>query len=82
MVIIIMIIFISMALYLARFETETWDNSERASLSLSLSLSPSLSLFHSISAPLYGYLKLLKATREGKNLKEAFEVEPGNITRD
>ena len=80
MVIIIMIIFISMALYLARFETETWDNSEMASLSLSLS--PSLSLFHSISAPLYGYLKLLKATREGKNLKEAFEVEPGNITRD
>ena len=41
-------------------------------------LPPSLS----ISAPFYGYLKLLKATRKGRKSKEGFVVTPGNRARD
>ena len=41
-------------------------------------LPPSLS----ISAPFYGYLKLLKATRKGRKSKEGFVVTSGNRTRD
>ena len=40
---------------------------------------PPLSL--SISAPFYGYLKLLKATQKGKKSKQRFEVTPRNCIR-
>ena len=35
----------------------------------------------SISAPFYGYLKLLKAARKGKKSKQRFEVTPRNCIR-
>ena len=34
------------------------------------------------SAPFYGYLKLLKATRKGKKSKQRFEVTPRNCIRN
>ena len=36
----------------------------------------------SITASFYGYLKLRKATRKGKKVKEGSEVTPGNRTRE
>ena len=36
----------------------------------------------SISTLLYGYLKLLKATRKGKKSKEGFELTPGTRSQD
>ena len=41
-----------------------------------------LSPYLSISTLLYGYLKLLKATRKGKKSKQGFELTPGNRSRD
>ena len=56
-------------------------NKPEANGVLILPLSPPSPL--SISAPFYGYLKLLKATRTpGKKSKEGFEVTPGNRIRD
>ena len=36
----------------------------------------------SSSTALYGYLKLLKATRKGKKSEEGFELTPGNRSRN
>ena len=61
--------------------TRNRTSTDRAKASGALILPPSPPLSLSISAPFYGYLKLLKATQKGKKSKQRFEVTPRNCIR-
>ena len=61
--------------------TRNRTSTDRAKASGALILPPSPPLSLSISAPFYGYLKLLKATQKGKKSKQRFQVTPRNCIR-